>query len=69
MLVIFFLGGGGDINFSGGGDVAIFLLLFGGAELSGYFLGSGSVMEALLPEMALWEIHSGAKMVPFLLCF
>lgn len=68
MLVIFFLGGG-DINFSGGGDVAICLLLFRSAELSDYFLGSGSVMEALLPEMALWEMHSGAKMVPFLLCF
>lgn len=26
-------------------------------------------MEALLPEMALWEMHRGAKMVPFLLCF
>lgn len=65
--------GGGDISFSGAADVAICLLLFCSVELSAFFffwyVGGGSVIKDLLPEMALWEMHSGAKMVPFCCVF
>lgn len=34
-----------------------------------WYVGGGSVIKDLLPEMALWEMHSGAKMVPFCCVF
>lgn len=65
--------GGGDITISGAADVAVcLLLLFCSVELSAFFfwyVGGGSVIKDLLPEMALWEMHSGAKMVPFCCVF
>lgn len=65
--------GGSDITFSGAADVAVCLLLFCCVELSAFFFfgmwGVALVIKDLLPEMALWEMHSGAKMVPFCCVF
>lgn len=33
------------------------------------YVGGGLMMKDLLPEMAVWEMHIGAKMVPFCCVF
>lgn len=65
----------GDFSFSGAADVAVCFLLFCSVEPSAFFffffwyVGGGSVIKDLLPEMALWEMHSGAEMVAFCCVF